>query len=73
MGRVTYLITAAKETWEELLSGKKEKVRVSTALLKIILLKHGDQAIKDNVEHTLKKRSLGAGVYEIRFERLVGE
>jgi len=69
MGRVAYLSAVAKETWEELLSGKREKVRVTTALLKTILLKFGDQATKDNEAYTLKKRSLGAGVYELRLEK----
>lgn len=70
MSRVSYLLATAKETWEELVSGKREKVRVTSALLKMVLLKYGDRAVKDNQDHVLKKRSLGAGVYEIWLEKI---
>lgn len=44
------------------------KQRVVSTLLKIILLDHGDSSFYNGRAVILKKRSMGAGVYEIWFE-----
>ncbi len=45
------------------------KRRVTTKVLKYILLNHGDFSMVYGRGCRLKKRNLGAGVYEIWFER----
>jgi len=44
------------------------KQRVVGGLLKIILLEHGDKSFYQGKSVILKKRLMGAGVYEIWFE-----
>ena len=45
-----------------------EKVRVETKVLKYLLLWHGDTSTYAGHAVKLKKRNLGAGVYEIWME-----
>lgn len=45
------------------------KRRVTTKVLKEILLSYGDWSMVNGYGCKLKKRSLGVGVYEIWFER----
>ena len=68
MSRNSYLCVAAIEIWNKLSTSVGTTTRVSTALLKIILLKHGDSTFLDGRRIILAKRSLGAGVYEIGFK-----
>jgi hypothetical protein len=44
------------------------KMRVSTQVLKRILLNHGDQSYFAGRQMVLKKRSMGAGIYELWLE-----
>jgi hypothetical protein len=48
----------------------KSPQRVTSQLLKFILLKHGDKTFYNGLLVSMKKRSLGAGIYEIWFEEL---
>ena len=59
---------AAQEVWNTLSGSVGTTTRVSTPLLKVILLKYGDSTFIDGRKILLKKRSLGAGVYEIGFK-----
>ncbi len=56
----------ADEYWTRALTSPQ---RVVSALLKIILLEHGDKCFYNGHTVYMKKRLLGAGVYEIWFEQ----
>lgn len=68
MSRESYLGVAAMEIWDKLSASVGTTTRVTTALLKVILLKYGDSTFLDGRKIILAKRSLGAGVYEIGFK-----
>lgn len=68
MSRATHLRVAAVEIWDKLSASVGTTTRVTTALLKVILLKYGDSTFLDGRRIILKKRALGAGVYEIGFK-----
>ena len=68
MSRGTYLREAATEVWDKLCASVGTTTRVTTALLKVILLKYGDSSFLDGRKIILTKRPLGPGVYEIGFK-----
>jgi hypothetical protein len=67
MSRAAYLRETSGQVWTSLHRGMT--VRVSTALLKTILLKYGDTSLMEGQSVTLHRRSLGAGVYELKLQR----
>lgn len=71
MSREIYRIKRAKEVWDTLSASVGTTTRVTTALLKMILLLHGDSTFLDGRKIILTKRALGAGVYEIGFKHEV--
>ena len=62
---------AARERAEEYFTKAcSGKVRVTSSLLKYILLWHGDSTFYQGRMVHLKKRNMGAGVYEIWMEEV---
>jgi hypothetical protein len=65
--RINYAETKrwSEDYFSKALSGKQ---RVTSGLLKYILLYCGDESFYNGKMMQMKKRSMGAGVYEIWFE-----
>lgn len=57
----------ADEIWTRIHS-VGTKVRITNKILRLLLLNHGDCSMMNGYGIELKKRSLGAGVYEIWME-----
>ena len=69
MSRQASLDHNAKIAWDRIHQGIGTTIRISSALLKTILLKYGDSSFFEGQTAILSKRSLGAGVYEISLKR----
>ena len=63
IGENKYLDSIAEDVWKKL--SPTSTTRVTTKLLKRILLNYGDSTFYNGKMCVLSKRSLGAGVYEI--------
>jgi hypothetical protein len=56
----------ARDIWDRICSTNELHIRVTSKILKIILMKHWTNAIYwKGVKLTFKKKSLGCGVYDI--------
>lgn len=58
----------AEKVWTGLHAAGSPKARLSSKILRLILLEHGDISLFLGRMMVLKKRSMGAGIYEVWLE-----